>query len=309
MNVLHPDQLREQRTNPSVLKVALAKLRERHRCRIVVVIEGKDDLPIYENWFGRIRENYEWEPLVAKGKKLALEFRDLLKRDRTGLAVCTYFIVDHDYDALRGRDSGDDVFVVPAYSVENFLVEDRVLESYLRTELRVIADPAKRDFIVGLYRRARDEFIELVKPACEILYGARNEKVGNIRVGDVGVALFLENGEIVVRRGGWVDRLVSSDLPVSEEGIVRAQLFFESRELLLWIRGKFMLDFFRSFCEVLYSDRVSEEPKIFDAPISDRALSAASLDLRNLVPKARIPEGLSDALHRWERNCAESCTS
>ncbi len=309
MSATDPDSLRSERKNVSVLKVSLARLRERHRCRIVIVLEGKDDLPVYETWIKRLDERFEWEPLVANGKSKSLEFRELLHRDRTGLSVCTYFIVDHDYDGMRGHPVTDDLFLLPAYSVENYLIHESVLESYLRTELRLIGVPDERDRVVSHYIAARDEFMESVREPCECLFGARNEKVGNVRVGEVKSTVTISEKQISAPGGAWLDNLVSTEFPISTAGLQRGHDFLAEREAALWIRGKFMIDFFRDFCELLYQDRKSERPLLFDERASDTSLSVASLDLRNLAAKSPMPEGLREALVRWESDCREKCAA
>ena len=307
MNTFDADELRQQRDNASVLKIQLARLREKDFCRLVIVLEGKEDLPVYENWISRIDADYEWEPIVAKGKAKSLEFLEMLRSDRTGISGCTYFIVDHDYDGLSKFDDGDEIYVLPAYSVENFLVGSRVLDSYLRTELRVVADPAERKRIVDLYSDARSSFHDLIRESCARLYGARNEAVGNVVVRDVGDVVFLENGELVVRGGKWIDRLVTTDLAVSEAGVESGKQFLRDSGDEHWMRGKFLLDFFKKFCAVVYEDRVSDKPVLFSEPVTDKSLAVASLDIRNLASKSSVPAGLADQLKQWAKQCAESC--
>lgn len=309
MSDVHPDLLRSERENASVLKVDLARLRERHKCRMVIVLEGKDDLPVYEAWIKRLDESLEWEPLIAKGKAKALEFLDLLRRDKTGLATCTYVVVDHDYDGLRGRSGGEDVFVLPAYSVENYLVHESVLDSYLRTELRIVGTPDVRASVVKLYIDVRARFIEFIKPPCKVLFGAKNEAVGNIRVGQVRSVIELVDGTISVRRDASVEDLVTTQAPVSNGGLQAGERFLVEGDPVLRVRGKFLLDFFKEFCEILYQDRKSESPLLFDERAQDNSLSAASLDLRNLASKSPMPEGLGRVLAGWERDCRDRCAA
>jgi hypothetical protein len=307
MSDVHPDALRRERKNVSVLKVDLARLRERHKCRMVIVLEGKDDLPVYDTWVKRIEEEFDWEPLVAKGKGKALQFRELLRRDQTGIGLCTYFIIDHDYDGMRGYPSGDDVFLLPAYSVENYLTHESVLDSYLRTELRVIGRPELRQQLVALYGQLRTEFIELVRRGCEYLYGARNESVGNVAVGEPKSTVVMRDGKASTQAGDWVDGLVVSERDVSEDGLARGREFFDQNFAPLWIRGKFLLAFFIDFCGLLYEDRVCDQPVLFDEKVSDKSLSPAGLDLRNLAAKAPLPEGLRETLMRWREDCHSAC--
>lgn len=309
MSDVDPDVLRRERSNASVLKVDLARLRERHRCRLVIVLEGKDDLPVYETWIKRISATFDWEPLLAKGKGKALQFRELLQRDRTGMGTCTYFIVDHDYDGMRRYAPGDDAFVLPAYSVENYLVHESVLDSYLRTELRVIGQPDVRQKVLEIFMHVRAQFIALVKAKCEQLYGARNEPVGNVIIGDVASTVRMFDEQVSAQSGPWLDDLVVTESPVSEEGLARGRAFLEQGDLPLWIRGKFLLDFFKDFCEILYQDRKSDRPVLFGEKVADQSLSPAGLDMRSLAAKAPIPDGLREMLLQWQEDCRLKCAA
>lgn len=304
---MHPDELRKHRDNVSVLKVQLARLREKERCRLVIVLEGKEDLPVYDNWINRIDENFDWEPMVANGKKKALEFREMLGKDTTGMSICTYFIVDHDYDGLCGFAEGGNVYVLPAYSVENFLVQPKVLDAYLKTELRVVSDPDERAKVVDLYVRARDEFFGVVRDSCVCLYGAKNEPVGNVNVRAVGNVVYLDNGSITVRAGAWLDKLVTTDRAVSDLGKAAGEKFLMDRGCEYWIRGKFVLDFFKDFCRVISEDRNSDVPTVFSEPVADKNLAVAGLDIRSLSSKSPIPPGFADALKSWTEHCANQC--
>lgn len=309
MSEIDPDVLRKERDNASVLKVDLARLRERHRCRVVIVLEGKDDLPVYETWIKRVDESFDWEPLVAKGKGKALYFRELLRRDQTGMGICTYFIVDHDYDGIRKFEPGDDIFLLPAYSIENYLAHESVLDSYMRTELRIIGRPDVRRNVLDLYVDLRGKFIEILREKCECLYGARNEAVGNVVIGEVKSTVYMSNDKISIKTGPWLDDLVLTEAPVSEHGLARGREFLEKNYPPLWIRGKFLLDFFKDFCEILYRDRKLDRPLIFEEKAADQSLAPAGLDARSLAAKSPIPVGLREALFQWQEDCRLKCVA
>jgi hypothetical protein len=225
------------------------------------------------------------------------------------MGTCTYFIVDHDYDGMRTHSSSNDAFLLPAYSVENYLAHESVLDSYLRTELRVIGQPDLRREIVDLYVRVRSQFIELIKSKCECLYGARNEAVGNVAVGDVKSTVVMSNGEVSAQTGPWLEDLVVTERSVSAEGMARGREFFERHYLPLWIRGKFLLDFFKDFCGVVYDDRRCDHPVLFDQQVADKSLSQAGLDSRSLAARSPLPDGLKDALLRWREDCRLNCAA
>jgi hypothetical protein len=85
-----PETLRGQRNSPAVLKIRLAQIRESSPCTVVIVVEGRDDVAVYDIWIKLAVGTFVWEPLVAHGKEGVLAFRDLLLRDKMKLLPCTF---------------------------------------------------------------------------------------------------------------------------------------------------------------------------------------------------------------------------
>lgn len=303
-----PEMLRAHRSNPSVLKAELAKLRERSPCAIVVVIEGKEDLPVYEVWFKRIIDDFLWEPILSSGKKNLLEFRELVHRDMTGMKACTYFIVDHDYDGLRGFAGGDDIYVLPAYSVENYLADESSFESFLRADLHVVGDPALRATLLEKFESLRVQFLDAMLGACIKLYGAKNESVGNVQIDD-GVGAIVDVGlhGVTVYPEKSSQDLVRTDREISSAGIDSGLDFFASSDKRLWIRGKFLLVFFKSACNLFFEDRRAPNPTLFSGTASNLAFTPGSLDFRSLAGRSRVPAGLREVASSWMERCRKEC--
>jgi len=305
-----PDGLRGQRKNAAVLKVNLARLRERSPCVLVVVLEGKDDLSVYEAWIKRVADPLEWEPIIAHGKRNVLEFRELVRRDQTGIGICTYFIVDHDYDGLRGAANDDDIYVLPAYSVESYLTEAKVFDSFLRTDLHVVGDPEERAVLLDRFKMLESSFIDAIKPACAKLYGARNEKVGNVIIEEnIGEFIEICRDAVKIRAGVDIGSVVRTDLPVSADGCAQGAAFLECPNPRIWIRGKFVFYFYKKVCELFYEDRRSPVPFMFAEQGRYLNYTPASFDFYSLAAKSALPEGFLEKIDEWVMACGENCVA
>lgn len=310
MSVISSEYLRSQRDRPAVLKTDLARIRSAASCALVFVVEGTDDLLVYEVWLQRIAPMIKWEPLVANGKKNVLAFREMMRRDKTELGICTYFIVDHDYDGLRGQQSGSDIYVLPAHSVENFLAAPDVLESILRSDLQVLGDPELRHRIVALYKESQNIVCEALVEPCARLFGANGVNVGNIRIAESSLQGFAINAmETSIANSGAIAGLVTSEQVVPADRVQTALDFFARFDLAMWIRGKFLLALLREWVDLLLADRKSDRPQLFPTPAPSLKLSPASIDIRSLSSKSDIPQGLMEFVTSASEECLRTCKS
>lgn len=296
-----PESLRSQRTNPAVLKAQLATLRERLPNTVVIVVEGKGDLAVYEVWIRRACGGISWEPLVATGKANVLAFRELIRRDCTGLDSSTYFIVDHDYDALREMPDGSDIFVLPAYSVENFLTDVCVFESFLKVDLGVVGADGDRTLACSEFSRLERRFIDVCRKPCAKLFAAVTSLSADIKVNPIRKFVDVTLDEITVVTGGDASDAVMVGNEVPDEGVRDGQQFLAGADARFWIRGKYMLFFFRKVCQLFYDDRIAGNPRYFSKSGHGLHFSVATLSLETLAARSALPDGFRDTLLRWTR--------
>ena len=112
---------RESRKSPAALKVKISNLRSRYSSDPIFVVEGVDDVGVYETWLQPFAKGQFLNIIPGAGKEQLLGFRKLLQSDQTGLAKDIYFFVDKDYDGLQDQLPGPDIFCTDRYSVENYL--------------------------------------------------------------------------------------------------------------------------------------------------------------------------------------------
>lgn len=301
------DYLRKQRDNPSVLKTKLATIRSKSKCLLVFVMEGEGDLPVYEVWISRVLGQRHWEPLPARGKTKLLEFRQMLGRDQSGLDVCTYFIVDHDYDGLRGGLASDDTYVLPGHSAENFLVTEDVVDSILRSDFGMSGQLTERESILGAFAAARSDFIDAFLPACKRLWAGVGIDLESVRVRDTTAGVEVLTNGIRLSDPDALAAVVEMRGELPQERIEAAGAFFASREPEKWIRGKFAIKFMSAWFSALVADRRSEQPTLFPRRDSAQALPSAALDVRNLAGRASPPEGLLEFLRNSAASCRQNC--
>jgi hypothetical protein len=303
-----PDRLREQRANPTVLKVRLAQIRESCPCALVIVVEGKDDVPAYEQWIRAELGSLDWEPLVANGKEGVLRFRDLLLRDKMHLRRCTFFIIDHDYDGARGRNLDDGIYVLPAYSIENYLALERVFSAFLKLSLQIPGGAAARNGAMDRFRILRDEFVQLIAPCCAKLLAAKRHDVGNIVIDDNLEKYFEISIDGVRSRDGVpIDNIVKTDREIPAPTDQPWLTFLADRDVLMWVRGKSLMHFFRRACFVFFEDCCSARPSCFLEPRRGVKFDLGSLDFSVLASRSSIPPGFGDVVRRWISQCEHDC--
>jgi hypothetical protein len=129
-------------------KIKLAEFRAKYPEGLIFSVEGVDDKQVYFHWIRSIAPDLQYETHICDTKDDALKLLDALRRDQTGLAKDVYFLLDNDFDGLKGRESGPEVFVTRAYSIENYLVCSNVLDDVLKVELHCHGEPQCRAVVI-----------------------------------------------------------------------------------------------------------------------------------------------------------------
>lgn len=292
-------ELRKNRKNAVVLKTELAILRNREPDCTAIVFEGKPDAIVFEVWINRVNSEFEWTSLIADGKGNLLNFRAMLGRDMTGLADGTYFIIDCDYDELRAFLPGDDIYVLPAHSIENILASPGSMDRLIRSSLTFPGGRESRALAISAFMDRRREFMELLVPICGAMLAASRSGNTNIQIDEnVGKYISIDLHSITIKSGVELSMIAHfSNIP-SEDLISNGIKELKARGLELWIRGKFLHYLFRKFCDLLEADMRSPQPSLFPAQHLG-SFNAQHLDLPHLAALSELPIGLNDAVARW----------
>ena len=304
------DYLRGERSRVAVLKAELARIRSKEKCLFVLVLEGQDDLPVYEAWINRIDPSLRWEPIIAKGKKNSLLFREMMLRDQTGASVCTFFVIDHDYDGLREYVLDESIYVLPAYSIENFLTQPTVVESILKVDLRLVGDLELRNSILEKYIVVQNGFMLVMRPLCERLFAAKRCDVGNIDINEECLRpLRVSIDAIEVNDIEAFERLVVCDGEIDQLSLNSAREYFESLDLALWIRGKYLHKLLKKWVSMVHEDISSANSLLTPGGRGRTPLNPGFMDISALASKSPLPPGFDGFIARAAKRCKSTCVS
>lgn len=252
------ERLRSGRENASVLQLQLVKLRGRYD-GLVFVFEGIEDVPVYEELIRKIPSCQTYEPLPARGKKQVLNLLGGLHGE--DLIRGVYFFVDRDFDPPARQHNH--LHELDAYSIENLLCTEEVLESVLKDELRCAGTPEAR--IPA--KNALNAFLAELEEKCA----------------EVNLHLFYarRSGRDVTRKPERINQIVNISLSQVERSysdlshILETQPACRPEELESakedWLalapdlrqRGKYKLEAFRKWLKTLCEDATSADPTLF----------------------------------------------
>lgn len=282
-------RMRGKRNVAAVLKIRLASIRAQASSVLVFVVEGPEDKTVYFHWLKQLAPLLAHEMLVCNGKGKLLAFRELLQSDLGGLQAGVYFLVDHDFDGLRGQLHGEDVYVTDTYAVENHLVNEQVLDSVLRIELHCDGEPAARAKALAHFNDLYDQFLELTRPINQRIFlarrlGIRNTKpwpdkinsIAQISLEGVGDLKDTPSVMIALEREPTTDEMTQFG-PEFDSLLPREQY-----------RGKFASAFFVKYLQNLAEDRAANSPKLFNVIPSQACNGGLTLDA--LASKSFVPQ-------------------
>jgi len=288
-------RIKAARSAPAVLKTRLVALRSVLPRSLVLAFEGNDDKTVYFQWIRRINPNIKYEPFPCDGKEQVLQLKDIIDRDLGGLSQGLYFFVDRDFDDLRGRKSCDRIYMTKAYSIENYLVDELVLEELLKDEFHCHVEIECRSNVVNLFSTLYERFLKTISPVNERLFFARRLNM-EPTVGLPTKASKLANIGLDSVTKSEVTELELIKLPKDPTPLEIAQLQpeFNGFDPRSRHRGKFSFLFFTKWLENLAQDRNSDVPKYFPRITNGSKVRFQDLNLASYASKSRLPEGLPE---------------
>ena len=291
--------LRESRKSPSVLKARIIAVRSRDRVKPIFVFEGIEDIGPYSVWIGRCYDTIAFEPLPANGKEQILLFRNNAHRHETHLMAGIYFFIDRDFDDLKGFSAGSDLFMTNMYSVENYLVSERVLESILVDEFKCAGE--RIDRVLSLFHTVMQSFFEAMSPANRRIFYARR-----LSIGFAGGGIENRVTKYIVTEVESARALADCDalkvlIPLEREpNTEEAQKIdpeFDELDPNSRHRGKFILEFFLKWLDLLAEERFTGTRAVFASSIRPH-FSTQQLTMRSLATRSDVPQGLKEFLRQ-----------
>lgn len=288
------EQMRSARKGSSVLKLNLVSLRSSLPTMPIFAFEGKDDKSAYFHWTRRVRHDLEYHPFPCDGKEQVLLLRDVVERDMSGLSRSVYFFVDRDFDDLRGQQESKNIFMTDAYAIENYLVDEDVLNELLKNEFNCHLEISNANDIKLVFRKLYERFLELTYQINLHLFVIRKlglkltcplpekiTKIVEISLDDVKY----KNCELI--------SLVRSEREISLDEINFYRDEFNNLTPALRYRGKFAMMFFMKWLEELASDYNNENSRFFKK-IPNTKVHYQKITIDSLASKSKLPTGFID---------------
>lgn len=287
--------LRDARDKSVVLKTKVLKARSAGRDLPIIIFEGKTDVGPYESWIKKISKRLTYIPISATGKKQSLDFYSRVLTERAPWNYLIYFVVDRDFDELRGYSSDRIIFKTCCYSMESYLISTESLRSVLADEFECHEDEEQIEKILDHYKIIlSDACMELQDINKRIYFlqnynagtGSKEERVGRfIDINLDGVKRTYKDSDLKVL-------IPLSREPTEQENAQIDEVFSGFKEHPKRFRGKYLLDFFLSWLCLLSEDRKSGNV-LFSSNKNIR-FGRAELTHRSLASRVDGPKGLSE---------------
>lgn len=245
-------------------KIKFAEFRAKFPKGLIFSVEGVNDTRVYLHWIRSIAPELHYEMHICGTKDDALKLLDALRRDQTDLANDVYFLLDNDFDGLKGRQPGPEVFVTPGYSIENYLVSESVLDDVLRVELHCHGEPQCRANVIKTFSKIYTQFLQVTKSLNWRIYLARRaniRQVGDLpnKLSEIAAVSLLG----VAASDTAADDVVELEREPSALEIELHKPEFDRLIPEINYRGKFALLFFKHWLNLLGNDRRNEQTQLF----------------------------------------------
>jgi hypothetical protein len=286
------ERLRESRKNPSVLKLKILKIRGENPDIFIFIYEGQEDIPVYEEWLSRIANCPHFEAVAGNGKEQLLGFYTSLTKNADSLLRKVFFFVDRDFDSPF--EQSNNLFELEAYSIENLICTEAVLESLLRDEFRRAGKVAERGKICKTFSDLHEKFNAISKDLNLGLFLARRCGINVSKKPERATEIAAIKVNEVDRAYGDISEIFSVEEEINLEKAIELSEEFENLPITLRQRGKYLLDFFRRWLRTLSDDLKAENPVLFESRDAALPGDPAAVTMRRLTSAAPIPVALSN---------------
>jgi hypothetical protein len=289
------EEIRDARHRPSVLKMRVLSLRSGDAKSPIIIFEGKSDVGPYEVWIKRIDETFYYKPLPGTGKAQLLSFRESIELSQTEGMNAIYFVIDKDFDGLRGKLESRNLFCLDGYSFENYLTTPEALESVLNDEFECADSAHNIPITLSLYNSTCEKFCLAMLEVNFRLYLAtifklprksienRSHKFVNITLSDV----------VKSYESGDLRTLIPLEQEPRNDQVEAAKENFDTMgNKMKTHRGKYIFSFFLSWLDQLASARKSGAHPFQESKAIK--YNRAMMTERSLSSRVATPEGLSE---------------
>lgn len=286
------------RRSTAVLKLELLRLRSEVPIRPIFAFEGDGDKAVYHQWVRVIEPGLRYEAFTCGGKRYVLELKGVVDRDLGELSRNLYFFIDHDFDGLRGYSPSPAIFVTDAYSIENYLVEEVILESILDCEFHCNGYPLVRAQICEAFLRLYDKFLVVSKDLNRRIFWARmsgTEIVGGIP--DKISSYIKVSLDDVCLTGKHLQEFIIMATEPTEGELAAIDAQFDRVVSRSGYRGKFAMCFFLTWLELLAGERRTPVKGTF-SPLKSKKVRIHEICMSLFASRSAPPDKLSEFIQR-----------
>lgn len=279
--------------------------RKNARC-VYGFVEGKDDPVFYRHLIeNQLPEGWSIKLIPTGGKQQVLRsFQSIDWIDFSKKRIC--FFLDRDLDdfLVSSQQVETNIYITDGYSIENSVLEYRVLSGVLSDVYRIrLLDPKEEELIKEIINNNMKSFFEAIMPLMgQILVWRRNGVKANLSNLKNFNGIFSFSGanfesktrDVLLQKAA---KQMGCQL-CGENEIAAAEMEFRDRvNWWMMIRGKYVLWFYVKQCEALWEIIPQLLPRF-----KERPQKTIQYGLPNAMvifgPRARSPESLKVFVQR-----------
>lgn len=281
------DELRAAKNSHNTLKQEI--LMAKTNFQKVFVFEGVTDYGVYDEW---LKNDFSYKKsghISGKGKKqlVSLYKKSVELNDTEILGTCKFY-VDQDYDMECLND--EHITTLKCYSVENYIVNEYSLRSFLKDEFRL--DARRIDLlesIVDTFKADLLQFNILARSLCEPLFLKHNiegmakfyDKISNV--------IDISFGNIKYKAG--VEK-IEYDCDLTNPEVLRLISYFRNVSDLCSIKGKYHFEFFKLWLCSL-KESMKGKPELANLTFNKNPFM---IEMRRLASATPIPDEIAQSV-------------
>lgn len=277
--------------------------RSKNPDKIIFILEGNEDYTFYSVMLKKVIHGINLEkimPLVINGKDKVLKLYQGLDHNYQETSKGVLFFIDKDFDEHEKDLINDKLYITPTYSIENLLVNEKVLRELLKGEYCCNDENAQEDIqtIIKLFKKLLINFqtSNLLKKANHILYYVRCNNITKNKIQkNINKLLKISlNGEIEeVEFDQEFYKFLGLKNEIADEELDVVLKEFEKLDPLSEWRGKFIFQIFITFLSLIKEDRGKKTPVYFKNK-KRVTYSPQSDPIRHLTDMTDCPECLNN---------------
>jgi Protein of unknown function (DUF4435) len=285
-------EMKSARDRTAVLKIMLVELRSSFPDKQIFVFEGIDDKIVYYHWIRNLRPDITYEPLPCGNKRNVLRLRDVCSRDLNNLANGVYYFIDRDFDDLGSFSKAENTFMTDCYSIENYLVNDRILDDLLTNEFHCHAKPEVRQRIHALFTAIYRNFISISRVINFRIFMARKLGIDIIPAIPDRVNKLFSLNLTIISLVSTPEIMIKLNREPEFHEVVSMDSQFRSLDPITRYRGKFVLKFFLRWLELLADEYAARATDLFRGIEGTYVVRRHELGIGMLAARSQPPSEL-----------------